>query len=308
MPTRTETRPAVALPTRPFRTVDAGKLGISPWQLLRLVHEGEARRVLQGVYVSRQHSDTIELRAEALALVAPPHAVICDRTAAWLWGVDALRRWELEMTPCLDVYVLRGRTRVRRPQAGGGERDLRAEDLVPIGDILVTTPVRTSLDLACRLSRYEGLAVMDAFARTHGADSTELAALLPRYRGRRGVVQARRLVPLVDARAESTGESFTRLAIHDRGLPAPKPQHWVNVSGVPTYRLDLAYPALKICIEYDGEEFHSSDEARDNDRRRRQWLRDHGWKVIVVRKGDFKGLALETWLDELGATLAERMG
>jgi very-short-patch-repair endonuclease len=259
------------------------------------------------VYVRSDAIDTIELRASAVGLVAPPHAVICDRTAAWLWGVDMLQHWELHMLPRLDTYVLRGHTRMRRPEAAGGERDLRSEDLVRIGGLQVTTPLRTSLDLACRLGRYEGLAVMDAFARSHSVTSTELAALLPRYRGRRGVVRARSLVPLVDSQAESTGESFTRLAIYDAGLPGPELQHWVMIGGVPTYRLDLAYPRLRICVEYDGEQFHSSQEAREYDARRRAWLRGQGWVVIVVRKGDFRGPALDQWLADLRAALDERM-
>ncbi len=44
----------------------------------------------------------------------------------------------------------------------------------------------------------------------------------------------------MDGRSESSGESFTRLAIADVGLPVPTLQHWVHDGGVPVYRLDLA--------------------------------------------------------------------
>lgn len=295
-----------AIPSVPFTAAEAGRRGVSRWELRQLVHNGQLRRVLREVYVRADHPDTIELRASALGLVAPPHAVVCDRTAAWLWGVDALRPWELAMVPRLDAYVLRGRTRIRRPQAGGGERDLRPDDVVTVDGIKVTTPLRTSLDLGCGLGRYDAIAVMDGFHREHAVGPPELTGLLPRYRGRRGVVQARELVPLVDGRAESAAESFTRLVIHDEGLPAPEPQFWVAVRGVPTYRLDLAYPALKICVEYDGEEFHSSDAAKEKDRKRRKWLRDHGWVVIVVTKDDLRWPARDAWLAELRTAIADR--
>ena len=67
-----------------------------------------------------------------------------------------------------------------------------------------------------------------------------------------------------------------------------------------------SYPSLKICVEYDGQEFHTSDEAKESDRKRRKWLRDHGWIVIVVTKDDFRGPALDRWLHELREAVAER--
>lgn len=291
----------------PFTSGDALRAGISPWNLRQLVLAGQVRPVLRGVYARSDVADTIPLRAAALGAVVPRHAVICDRTAAWLWGVDVLRPWELEQLPRLETFVLRGHARIRRPQAGGGERDLLPGEVVEIDGVCVTTPLRTSLDLGCGLSRYEALAAMDGFARVQGVGCVALTAMLPRFRGRRGVVQARELVPLVDGRAESTGESFTRAAIHDDGLPRPTPQFWVETEGSAAYRLDLAYPQLKICIEYDGQRYHSSDAARERDDKRRQWLREHGWVVIVVTKDDLSGPARDRWLAELRLAIAERM-
>ena len=58
------------------------------------------------------------------------------------------------------------------------------------------------------------------------------------------MIQLRELIARVDTRAESARESWTRLAIHDAGLPRPTPQYWVLIDGHPTYRLDLAYPGI----------------------------------------------------------------
>lgn len=274
--------------------------------LERLVLEGSVRRVLHEVYAHDDLEDTIPFRCAAANLVLPPHAVAVDRTAAWLWGIDAYSLDELAVVPDLDVFVLRGNTRVRRPQTAGGERDLRPEDRTVLHGIRVTTPLRTSLDLACSLSPYQAMAVLDGFAGTHGVTSDELRRLLPRYRRRRGVVQARLLVPLTDGRVESTGESWTKLAIVNAGLPLPVPQFWVVHDGRELFRLDLAYPGLKICVEYDGQEFHSSEEQRENDQRRRRWLREHGWIVIVVTRESFAGDALFAWLRELRVALETR--
>jgi hypothetical protein len=139
--------------------------------------------------------------------------------------------------------------------------------------------------------------------RLHRITLAQMVRELPRYARRRGVIQLRELVPLADPRAESESESWTRLEIIDHGLPSPEPQYWIVIDGVPTYRLDLAYPKAKIAIEYNGDEFHSSDEDRAADALRRRWLEDHGWTVIVIDKGSFSEAALAIWIAELRAAL-----
>jgi hypothetical protein len=169
--------------------------------------------------------------------------------------------------------------------------------------VRITTPLRTALDLGCCLRRREAFAAICALARAHVITRDDLARVLPRYRRRRGVVQLRGLVPLVDSRFESQREAWCFLAIVDAGMASPEPQVWIEIDGVPTYRLDLAYPRRRVCVEYDGHDAHSSDEQRAHDRARRKWLRDHGWTVIIVREGDFTGEALDRWLGELRAAL-----
>lgn len=305
--TASETGVAPGLPTHPFTSADAAERGVSRRVLARLVVEGSVRRVLNDVYVPMALEDTVDLRAAAAARVLPEHAVVVDSSAAWLWGVDARPSDQLTAVPRLEVFVLPGHKRVTRPEVGGGERDLAPRDVTRVGGVPVTVPVRTALDLACGLRPYDALAALDALARVQGVTVFDMLAQLPRFRGRRGVVQARRLVPLVDARAESSGESFTRLAVVEAGLPAPRPQVWVyDDRGLPRYRLDLAYPELRICLEYDGHAWHSTPQRRAADARRRAWLREQGWVVIVVDKNSFRGTALDAWLHQLRSARAAR--
>ncbi|WP_432476255.1 DUF559 domain-containing protein [Nocardioides sp. GXQ0305] len=81
---------------------------------------------------------------------------------------------------------------------------------------------------------------------------------------------------------------------------------WVQIGGVPTYRLDLAYPRAKVAVEYDGEEFHSRPEDRARDEARRDVLRRQGWYVIVLTKASFADEACEAWTEELRRVLLER--
>lgn len=294
------------LPDIPFTTREAAGLGMSKVDVSRAAAAGVIRRLFTGVYVRSDVPDSILLRAQAARLVMSRHSVLCDRTAAWMHGIDVFRYTELETIPALESFVLRGHDPTDRVDCHGGTRDLQPVDWELIGGIRVTTPLRTAVDLACKLRRREALASLDVFTREFGLSRTELNQLLWRFRRRRGVVQARELVQLADPSSESRGESWTRLEIHDHGLPAPTPQHWVCDDGRRVYRLDLAYPHAKVAVEYDGEEFHTGDRQRRRDEERRDWLRHRGWHVIVVTKASFDAESLQGWIAELRGVLIER--
>ncbi|NYJ02543.1 hypothetical protein HNR19_003241 [Nocardioides thalensis] len=278
-------------------------LGITRATLRRLVHERQLRRVTTDVYVAADVEDTLETRVQAISLVISPHHVIADRAAAWLWGIDAFAYADLDAPP-IETVALPGHYPCRRQAVRGRTRDLAADEIVTVGGVRVTSPLRTALDLGCVLHRADALAALDAFRRAHDISEAELVGQLPRFAGRRGVVQLKELIPLSDPRAESARESRTRLAILDAGLPAPDLQVWVDVAGRPTYRLDHAYVRARIAVEYDGWEAHQrTDDQRRYDEERRAWLRQNGWHVIVVRNGDFTGPALDAWTLELREAL-----
>ncbi len=295
--------PPPEIPNRPFTAQQAAEIGIPRQRLSSLVEARRLRVVLRNVYAPYDLPDTIEVRLQAAALVVSPFMVVCDRTAAWVHGVDVLEYFELDVWPPLDTWVLRGHNRVVRAGCTGGERDLSGRDIQLIDGIWVTTPLRTALDLGCRLSRRRALAALDALMRLCGITREEVLAELPRFFRRRGVVQLRQLAAIADPRAESSGESWTRLEIIDAGLPAPEPQYSIRVGGIELYRLDLAYPHAKVCIEYDGREFHEGDLAKKHDEERREWLRAHGWTVIVVDKDSFSALAIDEWIGDLRRAL-----
>jgi hypothetical protein len=278
---------------------------VSPGRLRELVRTGQVNRVLRGAYAPADLGDVQTTRAAAARLVLAPHVVVADLGAAWLHGVDCYEPGDLDVSPGLHVVSVDGHDRSRRPELVGGRRALLPEDIMTLHGIRLTTPLRTACDIACLRGRSRALAALDAFARAFDLTAEDFATMLPRYRGRRGCRQLRDLLPHVTPGAESPGESWTRLAIIDAGLPVPAPQRWLLVPGYGNARLDLAYEHLKIAVEYDGEEFHDED-RRHHDERRRAALRRAGWHVIVVRKADLSGVSLDAWLDELRAELALR--
>lgn len=270
----------------PFTAEQAARLGVSRWYLRLLLDRSLIRRVLRGTYVVTQVLDTVDLRAAALRLVVPDSAVVTDRTAAWLHGVDILPRSALLTPPPLCVFGATG-SRMRRPEVSSGVRTLGADDVEEFLGVRVTTPLRTALDLGRLLWRFDALAALDGFLRL-GLPHEHLLLAVERFRGERGVVQLRLLVPLADGRAESPGESALRLYWYDAGLPRPELQWWVyDDNGVALYRLDLALPDCRFAAEYDGQVFHSLPVDVEHDRGRRTWLdEERGWVVEVFDRED----------------------
>ncbi len=267
---------------RPFTLSQATQAGLPVHRMRLLLERGLVRRVLKGVYVAAQTTDSLLLRASALALVVPHAAVVTDWSACWLWsGIDAPGDRGRPVT--LTVCHRHRHTRLRNTLTTGGARSFRPSDVVRVDGVNVTTPLRTAWDLGRLAHRDRAIGAMDALLRHGGFTIGELVDGVERFKGMRGVVQLRSLAPLVDGRAESPGESVLRLRWLDLpSLPPPTPQVPVTVGDTVVYRVDLGVPELRYGCEYDGEDYHAD---RDADRARRDDLsRRFGWQVDGVRK------------------------
>jgi len=285
----------------------AAATGIERGQLRGWLRGGLVRHVLREVYVDNAVPDSPALRAQAAALALPDHAVVCDRSAAWLHGVDLLDYVELDLVPALDAVSVGGPRASRRREIFSGVRELSPSEITLVDGVRVTTPARTACDIACLRGRRRALATLDAFRRQFGLSKADLSALLPRFARRRGVIQLRELIPLSTYLADSQPESWMRMMIHDAGLPMPEPQVEVYVPGWGEVRIENAYPHLRIGAEYDSDERHSTDDELTHDRDRRAALRDElSWHIIPVRREGLSRRGSETWLRELRSVIAQR--
>lgn len=273
--------PVHGLPAdRPFTWPEAEAAGFSSRELRALVIGGRVRRLLRGVYAAASLGDDLDTRVAALALVVPADGVVVDRTAAWLHGVDLLPRSALTEQPPVELFLPPGR-RVRRDSVGSGERTFGPTDVLDLGGVRVTSPLRTALDLGRRLWRFDALAALDGFVRA-GVPLELLGEHVERFRGHRGVVQLRHLVPLADGRAEAPSESALRLWWYDAGLPTPELQIWVGDEERPQrYRIDLGRRRQRFAVEYDGVAAHGSLRQQAYDTGRRDWLHREGWVTLV---------------------------
>src|SRR4051812_27327484 len=156
-------------------------------------------------------SDLVGRAREAALYVTGPPAVIGGYAAAELHGASCGPR-----TARVDLVV--GRRRVRpRPGLRIHQDVLAPDEVVEVGDLLVTSTLRTAWDLVRRLDGDEGVVALDALARIGKFDPAELLAvaeLHPRSRGSRRVTDA---VARADPRSGSPSETRMRLGLDAEG-------------------------------------------------------------------------------------------
>ncbi len=160
-----------------------------------------------------------------------------------------------------------------------------------VNGVIVTTPLRATVDMLRTLWRPHALAAADSMAHAELVTREETMTYVSRLKGYPGIVQARALAAMIEPLAESPGESWQRLRAIDAGLPTPDSQIDVeDRHGRFVARLDNGYRGARIGFEYDGREWHDDDISVEHDDDRRGYLRDVlGWRLLVVKKADVFG-------------------
>jgi hypothetical protein len=252
--------------------------GITPDEIRRRTMSGRWRRIWVGVFALAGTPSTWEQRAMGAALAAGPGAVTSHLTAA------VLHRFPDVVPGVVELTVPPGRQprfpgiRVHRPaQLPEFERRV-------IGRIPVTSYARTLADCSGRLSLGQLARALDTGLVRHDVTLWSVAPTLSALRPAPGRHPSKLWTLLGErgsetALAESRPEARVVRTLLDAGLPSPVQQHWVRI-GSDRFRLDLAYPELKVAIEYDGWDAHRSRFAFDRDRRRDRLLQLAGWTVL----------------------------
>jgi hypothetical protein len=275
---------------RPFTTRWARAEGIDPRTLRAWLRAGLLVSPVHGVMHAASLADGLGLRLACLRLVVPEDAVVTDRTAAWLHGAPmVLEPQAHRRVPPVDMFLLPG-GRIRRSVARSGQRELLASEIMEVGGLRVTTPLRTVCDLGMKLPRRQAFAAMCALMKVSDFTRDDMRRQADvRFRGHRWVRQLRLLIPLCDPRFGSPGECILALIwVETPGLPPFEPQ-WRVDGPRGSFYLDLAVPGLLYAAEYDGEEFHGPRQ-QGADEARRTWLTETlGWRVGVFVAADLSG-------------------
>lgn len=227
--------------------------------LARSVARGVLVRVARGVYVestawraagaSGQHF----LRMRAL-----------DRTAA---ERPRFSHWSAAVAHDLPVPQDALQQLHRTDPAPHAERSglrthtlpLAGLDLVERHGLVTTAVARTVIDVAAIASFRDAVALADAGLRLLGSEaagsddgSPALGEAWQRAQPRRAARRVQRVLDFADGRAESVGESVSRVTMAELGLPMPVLQQPFSDADGRIGTVDFWWPALGVIGEFDG--------------------------------------------------------
>jgi very-short-patch-repair endonuclease len=249
----------------PFRGREAVAAGlVTPGQL----RGPRFRRLFSGIFIGAQVDVDYATRCRAGALTVRGRGVLGGWSAAELLGAScAPRDAPVELIVCGSSTPSRAGLVVRADH-------LVEDEITTVQGVAVTTAVRTAFDLGRRPPITEAICAVDAITRCCGVSAETIMMFAERHSGARGIAQLPEVLRRSSPLAESPMESRIRVAIEDAGLPAPVLQHRVG-----PYLLDLAYPALRLGLEYDGQHHLTAARAM-RDLTRQAYLSTAGWEVL----------------------------
>ncbi|MFF9561845.1 hypothetical protein ACF1AJ_00720 [Leifsonia sp. NPDC014704] len=269
-----------ALTDGPFTTRAGAETGVTRSRM----RGSDLITPIRGVRIPLR-ADGFEARLRAYALHRERDFAFSHTTAARLYDIPL----PTELPPDIHVSVPDpGRPPSIRGFIG---HKLRHWDARVVGGLPVTTPEQTWIDLASLLS-VSALVVAGDFViggRQPLTDKNALRAAFAAAPGRRGIARARSAFEKMRVGAESPGETRLRLVLHKLGLPEPL----LNVDirdddGRFVARADLAYPASRIALEYEGDVHRVDRSTWMKDIGRRERVEDLGWRMVRVTAADLR--------------------
>jgi hypothetical protein len=268
--------------TGPARRSDVRASGLNEREL----RHPDVVRLSRDTYLPRALRGDLTSRLAAVLLTAPEGAVISHLSAADVWSLQIPFRDRADDRVHVTVPV--GSSAESRADRRLYRLALDVRDVVRKGSLPVTSPTRTWRDLAGILEPAALLAATDQILNGL-ASRKELAEELARRPRGRGCARARLVLPIGDPLAESPMESVLRWLIHDGGLPMPRLQHPVHdAGGLVVAAADMAWPARKVLVEFDGD-VHRERKAFVRDRRRQNRLVAAGWVILRFTSADVYG-------------------
>lgn len=212
-----------------------------------------------------------------------------------LWGLPHPRRWKVSEP--LEIAVPRDSNPPRTNGVRGRRLDADRATTWLIDGIPVIDPIAALFSSADELTVEQAVGAIDAlltassnyptrvdgFPRVTRDDVHARLDLWTRFKGRATIRVA---LDLARENVESPKETETRLLILQSGLPEPDVQFEVFDGRRFIARVDLAYPSLKIAIEYEGDGHRTDREQWRRDIQRQRELEDQGWLVIRLTQDD----------------------
>lgn len=255
-----------------------GRAGVDRFAAADLSRIGVLQRRLPGVYSVRgvSHPD-MHLHLPKVYLEGrrgDPRAGISGAHVLARLGV------EVPSVPARPLVLIDRSRRVRLPDAPFHTRrvDMDAVDLLRIDGVWCADPVRALLDWAHQTApgTPELRRAAQRVRNVMRLDPGEFVQRLPDAR-HPGVRRLAGLVSSGEIEFDSDGERWAFERLFRRFPPAPDRQVWLG-----RYRVDFAYIAAALVLEYHGEAAHA--DRVDEDALRTFELERDGWRVLILTR------------------------
>jgi hypothetical protein len=249
-----------------------GHAGLGRNGVSRRVASGRLHRLRRGVYAVHGPPFTKQQRWMAAVLACGPGSLLSDWPAA--------EHWEITHHPSPAIHITvpgsagRGASDLVVHRRGPIDpRDIRRKDGIPLTSVDLVL-----VHLAQHLSDVELEQMLVAADSLKLLKRSRMSELLSQ---RENLPGTSRLLPLL-AQPESTVFSDVELLLipmyRQGGLPTPLLSHPIPVPGRDRpIKVDLAWPALRLCFELDTQRFHGDWERAEEDRERDQLLALARW-------------------------------
>lgn len=239
-------------------------------------------------------------------------------------GITGVRHWGLPTSSAWtpnEAIVVIAPTGTTPPKTRGVDgrrlKPERATTMILKG-VPVVDPVAALFTCAADLTLIDAVVMIDALITTamnypHLGPGRPMSTLddierrLEEWRQFPGCKTIRAALRLARERVESPKETETRLLIVASGLPEPVVQYEVyDENGELIARPDLAYPELKIAIEYDGDGHRLDKSEWRRDIRRHRALDAVGWITLHLTEEDLAPDARRDFIDDIRRAIASR--
>jgi len=270
LPADQEAARIAAQQQRAIRSDQLADAGLSRKAIARRLERGLIRRLWRGMYLLGPDAPSYRTLGRAGVLTCKDEAVVSCEWAGYFWGVRPEPELPVEVTRTAGSHrgrkdkVLVHRTLLTDP------RDYTERLGLPI-----TTPERTILDLAERLSDWElQTLIADAMVRKL-VTVHSLKSLLERAGRHRGVAKLKRA--LDDSPGLTRSQYERLLARICRAAKLPQPIMNAKLHG---YEVDAYFQQHGVIVEINPFSTHGHKRAHDKDTRKIADLMAKGYTVL----------------------------